>query len=362
MGSFRSYLPFRYFQVVYFDSLRELSFFCYAFPVGMLVYWGCRISLTERISANMKQIISLLLLLLSLAACAAPVGETVQTADTPPVLEEETEPPAETDEPEDHVLLTLEAPLADGRTLTLEAFGKVEDEYTTGVREVRVYDRDTLIQTVQAREGNMAFWGDSDLLPGESVSEYTSCWKPEGCMEAVDLNFDGNTDLGLFAFRANNTIPYFYWIWNTETGRYQYAFTLQGAEAHPETGELTSEYKSGSAGSQWIREYYRPDEHGEMYLDRVERNTCDFEPEKGYLDFDRGWAEETWVPPEGMEPIRPDNGHWSIEADLVLVYRKVPTAEVNADSTVSHYTDFWELKDGTFQMTSREEFIYEDQP
>ncbi len=61
---------------------------------------------------------------------------------------------------EDHVLLTLEAPLADGRTLTLEAVGKRLDEYSAGVREVRVYDGDALIQTILSREVIQAEWDE----------------------------------------------------------------------------------------------------------------------------------------------------------------------------------------------------------
>lgn len=209
----------------------------------------------------------------------------------------------------------------------------------------------------------MAFWGDGDLLPGESVSEYTSCWKPEGSMTALDLNFDGNTDLGLFGWPANNTIPYYYWLWDEGTEQYHYAFVLQEAEAHPETGELSAQYKSGSAGSQWITEVYKPGESGELHLVRVERDTCDFEPAPpSYLDFDRGWAEETWVPPEGREPISPRNDRWSIEADLLLVRREVPVYEINGDNTISHFTEIWELRDGGLKLISREEYIYEDQP
>lgn len=308
----------------------------------------------------MRRMLTLLLALLLLSACAAPA----ETEEAPPVHEPpeaavpEEELPSGESPAEDHVLLTLDAPLADGRTLTLEAAGRVEDAYTCGVREVRVYDGEALIQTIQAREGNLDFWGDSDGI----VSEYTSCWKPEGCMEAADLNLDGNTDLGLFAFPANNMIPYYYWLWDAEAGQYRYAFTLQGAETHPETGELTAEYKSGSAGSQWIVEFYRPDENGDLYLDRVERDTCDFEPASGLLDVDRGWARETWAPPEDREPIPPGDGHWSIEADLVLLRREVPIFEVNGDNTGSHYTEIWERKDGELQMTSREEYFYEEQP
>lgn len=321
----------------------------------------------------MRRVLSLLLVFLALSACAAPAGET-EAPPAPPAQEAPEPPaPAETSPEEDalpeeipggdRVLLTLEAPLADGRALTLEAVGKVEDEYTCGVREVRVYDGAELIQTVRAREANMAFWGDGEFLPGESVSEYTSCWKPEGSMTALDLNFDGNTDLGLFGWPANNIIPYYYWIWDAETEQYRYAFVLHEAEANPETKELTSEYKSGEAGSQWIKEVYKPDENGDLYLVRLERDTCDFEPAPpGYLDFDRGWAEETWVPPEGRKPISPRNDRWSIENDLVLVRREVPVYEDNGDGTVSHFTEIWELQDGGLKLVSREEYAYEEQP
>ena len=313
----------------------------------------------------MRRLLLLTLVLLALSACAAPAGET--EAPNPPPAQETPEPPvpAEPEEEalpeespgEDHVLLTLEAPLADGRTLTLEAFGRQTDEYSCGVREVRVYDGEELIQTVLSREAIEIFWGDSD---GGTVSDYTSCWSPEETMEALDLDFDGNTDFGLFGWPANNTIPYYYWLWDAETGQYQYAFTLQGAEACPETRELTAEYKSGSAGSQWITEVYQPGENGDLFLSRVERSTCDFEPDPpSQLDFDRGWAEETWVPPEGRAPIPPGDGHWGIEADLVLVRREIPIQEINAGNTFSYFTEIWERKDGELKLTSREEYFYD---
>ncbi|MCX4370330.1 MAG: hypothetical protein OSJ58_00735 [Dysosmobacter sp.] len=314
----------------------------------------------------MRRFLLLTLTLLLFSACAAP-----EKTSSPPLQEtpaEEfpkeagaaSEEKAPAEELEDHVILTLDAPLADGRTLTLEAVGKQVDEYSIGVREVRVYDGEELLQTVLAREANGAFWGDSDLLPGESVNEYTQCWSAEDSMAAADMNFDGNTDLGLFAFTPNNTIPFYFWIWDAETEQYRYAFTLQGATAHPDAREVTAEYKSGSAGSQWITEVYKPDENGDLYLDRVERDTCDFAPEPpGYLDFDRGWAKETWTPAQEAEPIRPDEGHGILEQDFILIYRYVPVYEDNGDGTVSHFTEIWELRDGKFQMTSREEYFYE---
>lgn len=336
----------------------------------------------ERISA-MRRVFGLFLLLLLLSACAAPAEEE-KTPDSPPQTVPEAPPEEEAPEeeapeeaagetvpPEDRVLLTLEAPLADGRTLRLEAVGRVEDEYSCGVREVRVYDEDALLQTITAYDAIEWEWGSAaDDLAGA----YTNCWKPEETMEALDLNFDGNTDFGLFGWICNNTIPYYYWLWDEAAGVYRYAFSLQGAEAHPETGEVTSEYKSGDAGSQWITRYYKPDAGGALVFDRLERLVYNFTPDSGMLDADREGAREIWVTPEGKAPERlgPGGGmeavsarNWgagSLEDYMTLIYREVPVEEINADNTFSYFTEIWELKDGQFQMTSREEYFYENQP
>ena len=321
----------------------------------------------------MRRMLLLTLFLLLLSACAVPAEETESSA--PPLQEAPEEPapaeaspeeevPVEEVPSEDHVLLALDAPLADGRTLRLEAVGKRLDEYSAGVREVRVYDGDALIQTILSREVIEAEWDEGMT---EAFYNYTECWSPEESMEVLDLNFDGSADFGLFGWICNNTIPYYYWIWDAETEQYQYAFTLQGAEARPEAQEATAEYKSGSAGSQWITEVYKPDKNGDLYLVRVERDTCDFEPEPpSYLDFDRGWAHEIWLPPQEAEPIRPDEGRGILEEEFVLIYREVPVYEADetnpgsGEGTVSHFTEIWELKDGELQLTSREEYTDEN--
>ena len=306
----------------------------------------------------MRRFLIFTLALLALSACAAPAAEPEAEASAPPAQEA---PGPEEKAPEvpeeDDVLLTLEAPLAGGRTLTLEAVGKQVDEYSCGVREVRVCDGEELLQTIPAREAIEAEWGEGMT---EDFYDYTECWVPEETMEALDLNFDGNTDFGLFGWRCNNMIPYYYWTWDPESEQYRFACILQGAAAHPETRETTAEYKSGSAGSQWISEHYKPDENGDLYLDRWERLTRDFQPDSGYLDVDREGAREIWIPKEGSF-LRPrPNQEWT-EEDLVLTRREVPITEIHGE-TASHYTEIWERKDGELQMTSREEYAYEDQP
>lgn len=258
--------------------------------------------------------------------------------------------PSETPQTEDHVLLTLEAPLADGRTLTLEAVGKAVDECNYGVREVLVYDEDKLLQTVSVREAIEEVWGYGDGAMAEEFYDYTQCWTSEECMAALDLNFDGNADFGLFGWPPNNTIPFYYWIWDANAEQYRYAFTLQGVAVSPEAEELTSQYKDGPAGSQWITEYYRPGADGMLYLTQVE--VTDWANSQ---DADRP-VYETWVLPEDAEPIPAGSSNWSRESDLILVSRAVPTIETHDDNTVSRFTETWELKDGTLQMTGREEY------
>lgn len=219
----------------------------------------------------MRRALILLLALLILSACAAPAAEPEAEAPAPP-SQEASGPEEESPEgpKEDDVLLTLDAPLAGGRTLTLEAVGRVEDEDTCGVREIRVYDGEELLQTIPAREAIEAEWGEG---MAEDFYDYTQCWSVKDSMTVLDLNFDGNTDFGLFGWPCNNTIPYYYWIWDAEAKQYRYAFTLQGAEAHPETKELTSEYKDGPAGALWVTEHYQFDENGQLVLTSREEDT-----------------------------------------------------------------------------------------
>lgn len=295
--------------------------------------------------------VTLLLFLVVLLCTACSQASTI--LEEPPLgsVPDITEQAQAVPETEDHILLTLEAPLADGRTLTLEAFGKQTDEYSCGVREVRVYDGADLLQTVSAREAIELEWEFGDGVLAEDFYDYTVCWSPKKTMEVLDLNFDGNTDFGLFGWVPNNTIPYYYWQWDGE--QYQFACTIQGVEVHPEIGEVSSEYKVGSGGVQYQRDYYRPDGEGNLYLVRQERECSDFPN----LDYDRGCAMETWVPREGAV-IRPRPAEQN-EDQLLLIRREIPVYEVQADNTVAHFTETWELRDGCLQMTSRDEYVYD---
>ena len=306
----------------------------------------------------MRRVLILLLVLLMLSACTAPAEVVREESSTPPLQETPAEAspeelPVEEVPSEDHVFLTLEVPLADGRTLTLEAAGKRVNEHSFGVREVRVYGGEERIQTVLSREAIKAEW---DLGMTEEFYNYTECWSPEESMEALDLNFDGNTDFGLVGWTTNNTIPYYCWMWDPETEQYQYAFTLQGAEAHPETKELTAEYKDGPAGSRYVTEVYKPDETGELLLDRVEVKTWESAGDSGRPGF------EIWVPYEEAGPIRPGGPGLNLEEDFHYFHVEYPVAEVREDGTVFRYTEIldWNQEYGELVLTGREEYTDEN--
>lgn len=301
----------------------------------------------------MRERIALTALFLALlcAGCGAGNGSPDQEVLPPETKTEEPELPEEPPFLEDEsVLLTLDAPLSDGRTLTLEAVGK-ELENAIGVREVRVYDGETLLQTILAREAIEPEWGEGMV---EDFYDYTECWAAEETMEALDLNFDGNMDFGLFGWRANNTIPYYYWTWDSEAEQYRFAGTLQGVEVHPETKEVASEYKGGYCGAHYQTDYYQPDEDGNLYLVRQERTVYGFVPNE---DSDGGGTKETWVPREGLV-IRPRPEEYQ-ENDWILVRREIPLYEVNENNEFSYFLETWKLVDGELQLASREPYEYD---
>ncbi len=262
---------------------------------------------------------SLAILTLSLALLCAGCGENVsEGAETPEALVppelSEKDGPAESEEVKEdsirlgeEVLLTLEAPLADGRTLTLEAVGKHgegQEMDSCGVRVVRVLDGETLLQTVPARDAIMEEWGEGML---DDFYDYTSCWSLDGTMTTLDLNFDGNTDFGLFGWSANNMIPYYYWTWNAEEERYQFTCTLQGVTLYPDDKTITAEYKDGWAA--YITDYFTPDENGEL---RMTQRIAEYYGE----DPDAGPSTEVWMVRSGAA-VRP-RPYGPQEGDLEL--------------------------------------------
>lgn len=133
-----------------------------------------------------------------------------------------------------------------GKKLSLRGIGHRLNDYLWGIRAIEVFDGDTLVQTVELSEASDDPYGAPD--------EYTSCPEPGLLLRAVDVNFDGYDDLEVFGWLTNNTTPCYYWLWNSDTRRFEYGFRMQGMTVDAEAKRLTAEYRE-RAELAWHDEY-----------------------------------------------------------------------------------------------------------
>ncbi len=242
----------------------------------------------------MKRLAILCALLGLLAACGAPERtqapeeaaetETAEAAEAAPVPELEIQPGPDDIDPEtgERALSSVEATVDGGRALRLEAVGMPLTEpgmaVHYGVRAVRVYDGETLLQELPA-----------SVEPGQSMTRAPTV---EDALSVRDMNFDGADDMDLCATMERNAPPHYYFLWNAEAGAYLYAFTLRGAEPDPETREIVSSYSLDSQTDCEDRLRYADD--GTLQL--VSRKTEDWKngtedfPLTAYYEFRDGEA------------------------------------------------------------------------
>lgn len=168
---------------------------------------------------------------------------------------------------EDTVIHTLHLPLL-GEECRIEAIGKQrEDMDYWGIREIRVYAGDKLIQAILMQEAI-----EADGVDGSIDKGYTECPYPNLTVTLRDVNFDGNLDLEVWGWSPNNSIPYYYWCWNPDNLQFEYAFTLQLTEVDEERKHLISYTKAG--GGVYYTERYRVTKENKLEL--AERMTEEY--------------------------------------------------------------------------------------
>ncbi|HHW00949.1 MAG TPA: hypothetical protein GXX36_15550 [Clostridiaceae bacterium] len=234
----------------------------------------------------MKKAISLLLgivlitSIIFLSACGEKKsGEKKSITDThmpeekstEELITEQTVPDPETDSPSDsqensgevlkiqpespdEVLKIMEMPFEDGKTLTLFVIGKKAegDIGLYGVREVRVYEGENLLQSILVKEA-------IDIDGVDGIDEgYTSCFSKVDSAALKDVNFDGYLDLEVCGWTPNNSIPYYYWCWNNDTQQFEYGFCLQLTGIDEENKLLIASYKVENG--LYYTDYYRVNE------------------------------------------------------------------------------------------------------
>ncbi|MBQ6986322.1 MAG: hypothetical protein IJQ25_04965 [Oscillibacter sp.] len=188
----------------------------------------------------MKRFIILCLsVLVLLSACATATPESVAEPPAPepdePIPELEIQPGPDDIDPEtgDRVLSSTSATVSDGRTLRLDAVGQALTEPGSsvryGIREVRVYEGENALQTLVVAH-----------IEGAATTQAPTV---ESALSARDMNFDGADDIDLYAQVTRSVDPHYYYLWNPDTGLYEYAFTLRGAEVDPDAREIVSTYR-----------------------------------------------------------------------------------------------------------------------
>lgn len=178
--------------------------------------------------------------------------------------------PAITPEPvvsEDTVIHTLNLPLL-GTECRIDVIGKQrEDMDYWGVRELKVYAGEELVQSILIQEAI-----DADGVDGSVDIGYTDCPYPNLTASLRDVNFDDHPDIEVWGWSPNNSIPYYYWCWNPKTEQFEYAFTLQLTDVDEERRHLISYQKVG--GGVYYTERYRVTKDNKLEL--AERMTEEY--------------------------------------------------------------------------------------
>ena len=232
----------------------------------------------------MRKLLPALALVFLLTGCGGttatppPADSGTPTRVTPPELvipdsQPRPESSSDTEENPDRILSSLTASVSDGRVLRLDAIGMFLPDRGNhcGIREVQVYEDGVLVQTVSAAAAPLS----------DSGSGYTESAAVDGAMAVRDMNFDGLDDLELSDWSSFGTNPHHFWLWDAAAGQYIYAFTLQGANANPETREVTASYNE--SGKDYLDTYQYNSGPGLYGLVFLHRRTEDWK--NGTEDF-----------------------------------------------------------------------------
>ena len=178
----------------------------------------------------------------------------------------------------DRVIYSVNTEADEGKNLRLDAVGRNLDAGGYQIREIRVYESGSLLQTISAGDAGSGNFIEAPVLNSMAP------------IHLIDMNFDGVDDLDLPGRAVSNakTITHYYWLWNPSVGEYLYGFTMQNAELHPETREIISKHNDGTV---YYIDYYNYNNTAlslsRRELEDWDRGTEDF-PLKEYYEYPDG--------------------------------------------------------------------------
>lgn len=162
----------------------------------------------------------------------------------------------ETDESGNVLLYTMQYEVQPGELCQIKLYGKTFPNSTYGISYVEITSEDGKDYSFATEEAMTEVWGEKAV--------YTECWNKDGGIKLEDVNFDGYVDIGLMARIPAYNLPYIYYFFNAETGKYEYYdffpmyFTV---DAEAETCSI-----SHHAGTIYFEEVWGKDNAGGLYL------------------------------------------------------------------------------------------------
>lgn len=160
------------------------------------------------------------------------------------------------------------------RELTLKLYGnEIKENGLYSIYQMKVYDKEKLIQTIIVKDDIAAEWGEGTSING------TESWYKDSGFTGIDINFDDSQDIGLMGWvPARGNLPYYYWIWNTKNQQFEYAFSLPNLKVDRQEQLLITEHVVSGQGDD--TDFYRYNEDGTLLnVKRISRN-FDFESGK----------------------------------------------------------------------------------
>ena len=196
---------------------------------------------------------------LLLAACGGQ-GADAPKEDPDQQPEQTTEQDTAAAEPEDWDGYIKETAITvtGGRNLTLRLYGRELESDLYGIEKVLVLDGEQVLQELKVANAIELEWGDD-----AGFNSMTQSWDRDGGVSILDMNFDGSGDLGLQGWvTAGANVPYYYWLWDDATERFQYAFCMSNAEIDEERQQLVSRTREGAGV--YTTTYYAWGDSGEL--------------------------------------------------------------------------------------------------
>lgn len=162
----------------------------------------------------------------------------------------------ETDESGNALLYTMQYELQPGELCQIKLYGKTYPNATYGIGYVEIVSESGKDYSFATEEAMTEVWGEKVV--------YTECWNKDGGIKLEDVNFDGYVDIGLMARIPAYNLPYIYYFFNAENGKYEYydLFPMYfSVDAEEETCSI-----SHRAGTIYFDEVWGKDNIGGLHL------------------------------------------------------------------------------------------------